>query len=343
MASLLVSFRISICLVTLAVVSGGCGGPRVPATHPAPARECALFSAPAALADSAVVVLTSPVDLTNAPRATTWGERFVFDLAYDTGRQFDCRGRAVDVAYRARAVGQSTFLLEPIDGGPRLTVYSADESRARDLVDTGIDLLLTDSPALAAYAATQRDVVSVPLGWDRTWVLATGRVSLPGVDTSATFRASLARDVVRADARPAEGPYWWSDTTGCDAPKVLSPLASAGTMRVAYPRDEAIARALAERLVAVLGTRAMATGLAPNAFASALRGGGDLAYIFPVARQSRDRCHDVPELLGSASWLGTPGAITPLIDTRLRAVVRRDRLNVALTWDSALTILPARQ
>jgi hypothetical protein len=48
-------------------------------------------------------------------------------------------------------------------------------------------------------------------------------------------------------------------------------------------------------------------------------------------------------LLASASWLGASGAVLPLIDTRLRAVVRRGRLNVGFTWDSTVTVLPRRQ
>jgi hypothetical protein len=109
------------------------------------------------------VVVTSPVNVQNAPRATTWGERFVFDLADDTAARLDCRGRPTrDAAgpYRIRDVGRSTLLLEPISSahGPRLTIHSASEANARDLVDAGVDLLLTDSPTLAAYAGARGDV-----------------------------------------------------------------------------------------------------------------------------------------------------------------------------------------
>ena len=293
--------------------------------------------------DSASVVVTSPVTLQNAPRPTTWGERFVFDLADDAAVRLDCRGRPTPDAagpYRIRDVGRSTLLLEPISGahGPRLTIHSASEANARDLVDGGVDLLLTDSPTLAAYAGTRGDVTSLPLGWDRTWVVATPRGSLT-VDSSQAFRAGLARDAVRADARAANGPYWWTDTTSCSAPTVRSALVSTGTPNVVYPREDAVARALAERLVAILGGRATAVGLAPNAFASALTSGSEQAYVFPLRRTTRDRCRSIAELFGSAAWLGAEGAIAPLIDTRLRAVVRRDRLALRLTWDSTVAIV----
>jgi hypothetical protein len=335
----------SLGVVTIAtLLTTACGGSRAPVPVPA-SDACVLVTSPTAV-DSASIVVTSPVDMRNAPRATTWGERFVFRFTDDTTARLDCRRKPITEAagpYRARDVGRSTLLLEPAAGarGPRLTIHSATEASARDLVDAGLDLLLTDSPALAAYAGTRGDVVSVPLGWDRTWVFATPRSELP-IDSSAAFRAGLARDAVRADARAAEGPYWWSDTTGCSVPTAPSPVASVGTSRVVYPRDEAVARALAERLVAVLGGRATAAGLAPNAFQSALMSGGEMAYIVPLQRTVLDRCRAINELLARAAWLGARSTLTPLIDTRLRAVVRRGRLNLDFAWDSTVVIMPAR-
>ena len=325
------------------LLAAACGGSRVPA--PLPASDACLVTTSSATVDSASIVLTSPVNAQNAPRPTTWGERFVFDLANDTAAKLDCRGRpTTDAAgpYRIRDAGRSTLLLDPIAGarGPRLTIHSTSEATARDLVDAGVDLLLTDSPTLAAYAGTRGDVTSVPLGWDRTWVVITPRGSL-AVDTSRAFRVGLARDAVRADARASEGPYWWTDTTGCVAPTVRSALAPAATHGVVYPRDDSVARALAERLVAILGGRATAVGLTPNAFASALTSGSEQAYVFPLSRSTRDRCRSIAELFGNTPWLGVQSAIMPLIDTRLRAVVRRDRLALRFTWDSSVAIVAA--
>ena len=229
-----------------------------------------------------------------------------------------------------RATGGLVDTVEPVDAstGPRLTIRSATEADARDLIDAGVDLLLTESPTVAAYAATRTDVVSIPLAWDRTWVVVTPRPTTLMSDTSIAFRSGLARDAVRADARAAQGPYWWSDTTGC-APRT-TPSISGGNSRIVYPRDEPIARALAERLVALGGGGITAAGLAPNAFSSALMAGTELAYVIPLPRMSRDRC------------LAIDGVITPLIDTRLHAVVKRNRLNLTFTWDSTVTISPAR-
>jgi len=335
--------RSFVVVVIPTLLSTACGGSHAPA--PLPSSDACLVTASSATLDSASIVVTSPVTLPHAPRATTWGERFVFGLADDTTARLDCHGHpASDAAgpYRIRDVGRSTLLLEPTSGahGPRLTIHPASEAGARDLVDAGVDLLLTDSPTLAAYAGTRGDVTSVPLGWDRTWVVVTPRGSL-ALDTSQAFRVGLARDAVRADARAAEGPYWWTDTAGCVAPTVRTALAPAGTHGVVYPRDDAVARSLAERLVAILGDRATAVGLAPDAFASALASGSEHAYVFPLARATRDRCRSIAALFGSAAWLGVQSAIVPLIDTRLRAVVRRDRLALRLTWDSTVAVVAA--
>ena len=54
-----------------------------------------------------------------------------------------------------------------------------------------------------------------PLPWSRIYVLAIppgqrGFGALIPAD-SAAFRADLASDAVRVEARAAEGPFWWSD------------------------------------------------------------------------------------------------------------------------------------
>ena len=336
-------FRSFVIVAALTLLTTACHRSHAPA--PLPPADACIVTASSLAVDSAAIVVTSPVNVQNAPRATTWGERFVFDLANDSAPRLDCRGRpASDAAgpYRIRDVGRSTLLLDRVAGarGPRLAIHVATETSARDLVDAGVDLLVTDSPALAAYAATRGDVTSVSLGWDRTWVVAAPRGPL-AIDSSVTFRSGLARDVVRDDARASEGPHWWSDTAGCST-TIRSTPAPIGGARVAYPRDEAVARALAERLVAVLGGRATAAGLAPNAFASALASGSEVAYVFPLRRKTVDRCRSMNELLERASWLGGRGAITALIDTRLHAVVRRNRLNLAFTWDSTIAIVSGR-
>jgi hypothetical protein len=331
------------------VVAAACQGGRVhSSTTIAGAVPCAAAPSPTTPIDSAVVVVASPVDLSNAPRATTFGETFIFGLTRETGGLTDCRGNAlgtggVPAPYVARAAGSTTIILDPAtpEIRPRITVISATEARARDLADVGVDLLITDSPSLATYAATRPDAISIPLGYDRTWVIALPRPGALAVDSSSASRESLARDVVRADARAALGPFWWNDLTGCST---TSRPATPGrtTSRVVYKLDEPVAKALAERVVALAGNRVTVAGLAPNAFASTLRAGNELAYVLPLDRSTHDRCRSVNDLLSTAEWLGMPGSIVPLVDTRLRAVARRGRLNLVFTRDSSITIVPTQ-
>ena len=323
-------------------------GRSVPATS---SDACVVTTSSTPPTDSATLVITSTVDVRNAAHPTTWGERFLFELASDTVPRVDCRGRPLTERagpYAVRDVGRATFLLEPVAGarGPRLTIRVATEASARDVIDAGADLLLTETPALAAYAATQPDVISLRLGWDRTWVALTAEPGGLGLDSSSSLRASLARDVVPADARVAEGPGWWMDSTLCGF-RVWRPDFTALSFvrsRVVYSREEPIARALAERLVALLGAGTVATGLVPNAFESALQSPMEVAYIFPVERRPTDACQSLARVMAASRWLARspqgPRAITPLVDTRLLAVVKRGRLNVTLASDSTIVILP---
>ena len=329
--------------VASAIIGAACGGGQVQsAASPVGTVACgaAPFAAPGI--DSAVVVVTSQVALTKTPRATTFGETFVFALIGERPDFMDCRGRSLGAAsYIAREGGSSTINLDPVDPGarPRLTVLSASETRARDLVDAGFDLLITDSPSLATYAANRPDAISIPLGYDRTWAVALPRPGALAIDSTLSFRESVARDVVRSDARPATAPFWWSDLAGC--PTTPRPLGAArGSSRIVYSLDDPVAKALAERVVALANAGVTSAGLAPNAFASALRAANELAYVLPLERSAHDRCQQVDNLLAKADWLGGAGSVVPLIDTRLRAVARRGRLNLIYTRDSSITIIP---
>ena len=269
----------------------------------------------------------------------------------DTVPRVDCRGQPLTERagpYSVRDVGRATFLLEPVAGarGPRLTIRVATEASARDVIYAGTDLVLTETPTLAAYAATRPEVISLRLGWNRTWVALTALPGGLGLDSSSSLRASLARDVVPADARVAEGPGWWVDSTRCGAPVTRPETAapSPGSSHVVYPREEPIARALAERLVALVGAGTVATGIAPNAFESALQAHTELAYVFPLERRPTDACQSLARLMAAAPWVARLPeglrAITPLVDTRLLAVVKRGRLNLTLAADSTMAILP---
>jgi hypothetical protein len=206
----------------------------------------------------------------------------------------------------------------------------------RDLVDQGVDLLLTRDRGALVYAGTLPQFQSVPLAWQRTYVLLTpGRVrSAPTL--SDDQRQALAADAVRGEARGAPPPYWWQATPDCDFAAAPVGTLTPPTPRVVYDANDAAARDLAERLVG-LGTYRRATALTGAALVTAVRAGGDAGYVMAVDARPVDACRELQILRDRARWLD-PETIVPLVETRQRAVLRRGRGGVTVDWDGGLVI-----
>jgi hypothetical protein len=227
----------------------------------------------------------------------------------------------------------------------------------RDLLDDGVDLLLTRDPAVLDYAATLPQFRSVPLAWQRTHVLLTPGRSPSSPSLSEEARQVLADDAVRGEAQAARGPFWWHMLPDCEV--ALSPARgqSTPTPRIVYDASDAAARDLAERFVglvrasgpaatAVLDailpdrprrTYQRATGLTGEALALARRLGTDAGYVLFLDSRSIDPCRDLQALMDGARWLD-PETIVPLVETRLHAIVRRGRSGVTADWDGGLVI-----
>jgi hypothetical protein len=227
----------------------------------------------------------------------------------------------------------------------------------RDLLDDGVDLLLTRDPAALDYAATLPHFQSVPLDWQRIHVLlAPGRSrSSPSLPEDA--RQVLADDAVRGEARGARGPFWWQMLPDCDVsrspPRSQPPL----TPRIVYDAGDAAARDLAERVVGLVRasvpaatawldallpdrprrTYQRATGLTGEALALERRRGADAGYVMSLDSRPLDPCRDLRALMEGARWLD-PETIVPLVETRRRAIVRRGRSGVTTEWDGGLVI-----
>ena len=97
--------------------------------------------------------------------------------------------------------------------------------------------------------------------------------------------------------------------------------------------------------VHALGGRVTAAAVAPNDFPALLRDGSEVGYVIPIPRRSLVPCIEAERLGTMAPWLVSDGAdrgpmahITPLVDTRLRAVVRRDWLALTMAWDSTVVV-----
>jgi len=241
--------------------------------------------------------------------------------------------------------GATEFLVEP-GGDPR------------DLLDRDVDLLVSGDPAVLDYAETLPRFTSLPLAWHRLYLFASpGRDgSLPPL--SADLRQALARDAVRGEARGAETELWRDHVSRCGfgVPTELAPRVSDG--RVVYERGDAAARDLAERLVALssdtdtggasliaaLGAPASrhpfrrSVALDGHSWSAALRSGDAAGYIVSVRRVALDPCRPVEGLLERADWIGAT-SIVPLVDTRLRAIVRRRRSGLTVDWDGGLLLV----
>lgn len=224
---------------------------------------------------------------------------------------------------------------------PVLVLRRLGSRDPRDLLDLGTDLLMTDDPAVLGYAATRSEFASIGLPWERMYVLA-----VPGdaISVDAAVRAGLARDAVRVEARPA-GTSWWSDSGPCglEPPAGAPPLhaSSAGDAFI-YESDDATARDLAGRLVALgMGGRdgpSRASGLGAAEFSAALGLGRGTAYLLSLPSTVLEPCPELRALVARVPWLADAPArhLTPLVETRRRAIVRRGAAAFTVDWDGTV-------
>jgi hypothetical protein len=351
-----------------------------PVTAPRAADRCLLLSPPVAThradgapADTILIVVTDPLDSAEIDHPRNAGERLVASAIHGSTQPVSCDAGVASIALegddtattRATWTGASVALdPAPGDDRPHLVVRRATPRGARDLLDAGAAAVVTADPATIAYAATRPDLVAVPLPWDRVYVLATpfDSTGAPGdAEQSWTVgdRSSLAADAVRVDARAAGDQYWWVDQPSCTPPDTATGAADAaaaappalttprrslltGQHRLGYPRDDDVARALAGRLVALRARHdpsAQAIGLAAVDLPAALADGRVGAAVVALPRRVAAACD------AQARWrarsTSAPGPRwSPLIETRPRALVRRDRVGLSLDADDALHILP---
>ena len=235
---------------------------------------------------------------------------------------------------------------------PYLIIRPVPTSDPRDAIDGGADVLVTGDPAAVSYGATRANLVNVALPWTRAYALALPTPApkiaqlLASDSQSVALRASLARDAVRAEARPARPSSWWDAAPHCRSGPASSEAARAQrSNRVVYRRDDAIARGLAQRLVA-LDARTVAVPLSPNDFARALRDGGDLAYVLDLPYASFSPCDDLRDLWSAAPWLmlgaDAEARLVPLVDTRETAIVNRQRVSATVDGRGTLRFGRAR-
>ena len=211
--------------------------------------------------------------------------------------------------------------------GDTLVFKFATSGDARDLLDGGVDLLVTRERALRDYAATLQNHEVVALPWDRTYVYVTAEAD------GGSTRFDGLEQAVRAEARRAEGDFWWRDLRACGIARDSAPPAPTGQRRILYPRGDPTARELAGRLAAL--THAVAAGRAPDDFRTALAGGKDGGYVVPLPRVTANACRSAQDLL--PTW---PATLTALVDTRPTAIVRRGVARWTVDQDGTVHLAP---
>jgi hypothetical protein len=274
--------------------------------------------------------------LTAAGVVSSWhGRRGAVDaLGIDSAVALD-DGR-LSVTLRATPDSAPRLFADPalsVPSGPILDFQVAPDGDPRDALDRGADLVVTRDPAVVGYVANRPDFTTFPLPWSRTYVLlqpAGGfRIWILGVDS---VRRSLARDVAQADARAAEPSFWRPQCPYTDLSYVMPPPISP---RIVYPRDDKVARGLAERIVALTRDTVplRSAGLNPAEFAAAVRDQHDRGYVLGLPRQVPAPCHESAALPAGAG-------IQPLIDTRAHAIVRRGAPPLTVDWDGTIRVVP---
>ncbi|HET8622409.1 MAG TPA: hypothetical protein VFM14_02500 [Gemmatimonadales bacterium] len=199
----------------------------------------------------------------------------------------------------------------PLAGAPSRPVLRAlpRPSDLRDAIDDGMPIVVTTDPVTLDYARRRPDREVVPLPWSAVYVLVSPHPFPAAADDR--FRAALAQDVVRAEARAAGAEYWWSNCgSGPGAAEARDSL-------LAYPARDPSAASLAARLVAlgVAGPRGAVLPMEPGEIPHRL-GRGDLAGAVVA----------LPVELGGPCPRSIPAGyvVTPLVETRAHLVGRRD-------------------
>lgn len=315
-------------LLTLAAC-GGASAPPVVSVGPE-VSPCYVAASGPALRDTIVVAVPKPD-----------AERFLAAHLVAWRRATDCTGREVPLAAASfRAVSDNPVVLAPAPAGrpgPLIRLLAFDPAGdARDVIDGGADVVITSDPEALAYARGRGEFRLVPLAWATTYVLMSPPGSRLPVDTSSALRAELARDVVLADARPAEPPFWWDAGTRCTA----QPRDAAGRLPdIGIPSGDPVARALGERLIAIApalpSVRRRLLPLGPSSFNYALSLGTVAAFVGAVPRfEPLLDCEGVPPVpVGST--------IAALVDTRATAVLRAGVPPFLIQGDGSIRFLHA--
>ena len=313
-----------------AAVPGGTPETPRPDAGPGPGPDpCLVSRADSSLRDTLIVAL---------PAAAA--ARFVAAHSSPRPGEVDCEGAALADSLPGYRVSSADPQILTPDGvaaaSPVLLVRPvAPGSDPRDFVDRGADVVITDDPATLEYARRRGDLRLVPLAWATTYVLATPDAALASA-LPDSLRGELAREVVRSEARPAPDGGWWE--SGQCRPESAAPTGVRTV--VAVSRGDATARAIGERLVALLGrdlSGIRLLELGSDEFGRSLANAGAGAFVVPLPRFA-------PPASGCADAHRIPFGLTvvPLVETRSHAVLRTGVPSFRILGDGSIRFLPGR-
>jgi Bacterial extracellular solute-binding proteins, family 5 Middle len=275
--------------------------------------------------------------------------------------------------YRVTADSHA-LIVRPVRGHAPVVRFVDMRARdPRDVIDRGLDAMVTGDADLIDYARSRNFVVTA-LAYDRLYVV----ISTARVDTSLrgamppSVADHIARNAIRSPgARGPELPCWWSNVEGCGD---VSPFAawqipgpgnqSRRTAQVLYDVGDSTARDIAERVVALatwddsatadaaavrnalpdVGAHAGKTrGLTTAEFETRLHDGADAAYIVALPCRPADPCDAARELLLRAPWLALPAlrfgdALIPLAETHASLLTRPGRVTATMDYYGGVTI-----
>jgi hypothetical protein len=236
-----------------------------------------------------------------------------------------------------------------------------DRAEPRTLLDLGVDALISGDPAVLEYARALRVYTATPLSWSRTYTLLTVQPEQAGASAHA---AELARSVVSIETRPAAGPLWWEETY-CAVGRQRGPAPTRAASRaIVFPEGDPIARAIAERLVAIAwpAQRApewlrsilpaddanagppIAQPLAAHALSEAMVTRRMLAGVVPWPRAFLPGCNPAVAGDDAKTPVSTNGLnILPLIDTRDYLIHRVGLGRVLVDGDGVIRFAGARR
>ncbi len=240
-----------------------------------------------------------------------------------------------------------TITIVPARGAARpvLQFLAFATSDTRDLINGGIDMMITADPDVIEYARSHPGLRTLPLEWDRTYVLlSTSRVQEIRLGKSVgqlseEIADGIAQYAIRGEARGYRPKSWWNHLRSCGelageerevTPMPMGSYAISGFRRILYESNDPVSRGLAERIVALATTdpstspeaealagvvpmligsahRTIAEGVTQDEIASSLRDGDDFAYIISLPRRSTAPCFEQQKLVQRARWLGGEG------------------------------------